>query len=173
MLGDSDPGRDDQEEEKGEAAVNPPGDLFGDATETADLDGLLEDLIGGPIKTIVIDNDHHQCSTGGMSDKIVVSSKKRKSIGDASRETSSTITAGDGDNAHKTSSNMNDSRDPVEAVSGVLQNGAMNEVHGITDMTHNTITIQASIPIVPNALAKLENSKVKVEVLKKRKFVIA
>ena len=191
MIGDTDSGRGNPE--GGEASRVDTGDLFEAATAVeaaeeeeaaVDLDELLEDFIGGPIKTIV-DSVGAQGGGGGRGGggdgggKVGSAGVSDKHKSAAIREKSVTVNPDDAvvvvDDAHKTcssssSSSMNSDYSSSSTMNGVLpKNGAANETRDITMQ-----------PIVSNAFVVHEGGdttiqpKVKVEVvLKKRKFVIA
>lgn len=190
MIGDTDSGRGGPE--GGEASRVDTGDLFEAATtaveeeeEAVDLDELLEDFIGGPIKTIIdpvgAQGGGGRGGGGDGGGKVGSAGVSDKHKSAAIREKSITVNPDDDDavvvvdDAHKTcssssSSSMNSDYSSSSTMNGVLpKNGAANETRDITMQ-----------PIVSNAFVVHEGGdttiqpKVKVEVvLKKRKFVIA
>lgn len=166
MIGDTDPGRDDPE--GGEASSADTGDLFeataGGAVAEADLDVLLKDLIGGSIKTII---DPVGVSGEGMGG--TGASDKHKPT---TMSGSATIAVAVGDDARKQLSSMNSE--------SLTMNGQVTVLPKKNGEVRGTISTGSTMqqPIVPNTTFVHGDEitiqpKVKVEVLKKRKFVIA
>ena len=169
MIGDTDPGRDDPE--GGDASS---GDLFetatvGGAVAEADLDVLLKDLIGGSIKTIIDPVGVSGGQGGGEGMGGAGASDKHKPT---TMSGSATIAGAVGDDVRKQLSSMNSESSTMNGQVTVLQkkNGEARSIISTGS------TMQQ--PIVPNTTfihgdETTIQPKVKVEVLKKRKFVIA
>lgn len=181
--GDTNPRRDDPDGREASGSADTSDVLFEATTAEAeaevDLDELLEGLIGGPIKTIVDPvggapsggggGDGDRDGDGGGGSK-VGASDKHKPVTTSTTMRGGTAVADDddavGDDAHKLCS-MNS--EDFSTMNGVLQT---------KNKKKSGSSMQPIIPIVSNTFVHGDDAttvqpKVKVEVLKKRKFVIA